>query len=54
MRVSFSIVFIILAVVLFLIAGLLSAGTISTDDPTTVNTLVAFGLGSFAAGHLPV
>ena len=41
----------IVAVVLFLIAGLALAGVISG---VAAGALVAFGLASFAAAHLPL
>lgn len=55
MQLSFSVVLTVVAVILFVIAAFLSAGwVVTTTDPTAVQTLALFGLGSFAAAHLPI
>ena len=49
---NFSVLLLIVAVVLFLIAALLAFGVVSGG--TSVIGLVAVGLAAFAAAHLPV
>jgi hypothetical protein len=47
---SVSVLLLVLAVLLFLLAGLAVLGAVAISAPA----LVAFGLASFAAAHLPV
>lgn len=50
MNVTVQRILIVLAVVLFVIAGAAGAGWIETSHP---GAFLGFGLASFAAGHLP-
>ncbi len=45
-------IFIVIAIVLFIIAACLWMGTFTSSDPNTPFALAAWGLASFAAGHI--
>lgn len=53
MRIGGSILFTILAIVLFLVGAVLIVAD-DTPDPEVIQLLLFGGLASFAAGHLPL